>query len=110
MTDRQLTDLDVQLATIKETAKTERQKNWLNLLGTILNAAIGICNAFLIMHNTSRVDAVKEVATVAADASVAVADTSHNRDKSLSSIEKKIDATNKALSVDMPTVAAQKPE
>ncbi len=92
MTDHQLTDLDVQLATIKETARTERQKNLLNLFGTILNAVIGIANAFLILHNTSQVETVKQAAVVAADASVVVAETAHNRDKSIAALEQKADA------------------
>ena len=97
--DHQLTDLDVQLATIQETAKTERQKNLLNLLGTVLNAAIGIGNAFLIIHNSSQVGEVKEAATTAAvkaeeaQTSIdSVVKTAHKRDESLAELKEGVNA------------------
>lgn len=99
MGNGEITELDVKLATIQETAKTERQKNLLNLLGTVLNAAIGIGNAFLIIHNSSQVGEVKEAATVAATKAEeaqhsidSVVKTAHNRDTSLSQLNEKVDA------------------
>jgi len=48
-----VTNLQVQLETIRETAKTERQKNLLNLFGTVVNALIGVLNAVLLITNHS---------------------------------------------------------